>query len=340
MSSARIVGDRPSVYMAAFYWVMSVVLSTAFVASAADVEVKKGGKSEAEKISTKPAPAKLVAHCIDGSVLRIELRDPKITIKTPYGSLDITTGDIRRIDFAVRIPDEARRRAETAITKLGSPENEIRELARIELLELEAMAYPALLKAATNEDVEISMSAERLLAEIREHVPEDDLTERELDLITTDDSQIAGKIQLQTLRVETVSLGQQDLKVTVLKRIDSGITPEADAKDAMQDPGTMVRYQGQVGSTFRFRLTGPPPGFHQGGVWGTDIYTFDSHLAMAAVHAGVLKPGQTKVVSVVMLGPQEVFRGSMRNGIASGDWGQYPSAYRFKTTQARPRLGR
>jgi len=31
-------------------------------------------------------------------------------------------------------------------------------------------------------------------------------------------------------------------------------------------------------------------------LWGSDIYTLDSTLGMAAVHAGVVKAGQTGVV--------------------------------------------
>ena len=39
------------------------------------------------------------------------------------------------------------------------------------------------------------------------------------------------------------------------------------------------------------------PGAGVGGfVWGTNVYTLDSTLALAAVHAGLLKTGESKVV--------------------------------------------
>jgi hypothetical protein len=302
--------------------------ATASLVNADEPTKRNDGKAAAD---AKPQLAKLFAHCLDGSLLRVELRDSKIPIKTQYGSLNIPVSDIRRIDFSVRIPEDVVRKVDAAIGKLGSNESEVRDAARTELLALERMAYPALLKAAASDDVEVSMSAEKLLAEIRERVPEGDLKVREFDVVFTDSSQFAGTVELQSLRVETVSLGPQELKLNVLNRIDAGMPQEEEVANPLPDPGNLTRYQGQIGKTFHFRITGAQPGFQQGTVWGTDFYTLDSHLGMAAVHAGVIRPGQTKVVSVVMMAPQNNFRGSSRNGINTHDWQQYPGAFKFKT---------
>ena len=70
------------------------------------------------------------------------------------------------------------------------------------------------------------------------------------------------------------------------------------------------------------------PGMQQGSIWGTDIYTLDSTLGLAALHAGVLKQGQTGTVKVTILGPQPAFLGSVRNGVTTNDYGRYGSAYR------------
>jgi hypothetical protein len=199
-------------------------------------------------------------------------------------------------------------------------------------LELEQMAYPALLKAAKSEDVEVSMSAERLLAEVRERVPEEDLEINEMDVIYTDNLRLAGAIELESLKIDTVALGPQQLKLNVLHRIVADEAEEADAGKVLADPGHLLQYQGQVGKTFRFRVTGAQAGFQHGAIFGTDFYTLDSSLSMAAVHAGVIKPGQTKTVTVVMMGPQNGFRSSARNGITSHAWNQYPGAFKFKTS--------
>jgi hypothetical protein len=64
-------------------------------------------------------------------------------------------------------------------------------------------------------------------------------------------------------------------------------------------------------------------------VWGTDVYTSDSRLAIAAVHAGVLKEGETGVVRVMLMDPPPAFAGSSRHGITTSAYGQYQGAYQF-----------
>ena len=78
------------------------------------------------------------------------------------------------------------------------------------------------------------------------------------------------------------------------------------------------------GTTYYFRVTGAS----DGSVWGTDVYTGDSSLALAAVHAGAVKPGETAVVRVTVLRPLNHYQGSVRNGVTSHDFGRYGTAYR------------
>ena len=55
-------------------------------------------------------------------------------------------------------------------------------------------------------------------------------------------------------------------------------------------------------------------------------YTTDSTLAHAAVHAGVLKAGQTGTVRVKILRPAVNFQAGQRNGVASFFYGgPYPA---------------
>ena len=78
------------------------------------------------------------------------------------------------------------------------------------------------------------------------------------------------------------------------------------------------------GTTYYFRVTGAS----NGSVWGTDVYTGDSALALAAVHAGAVKPGGTAVVRVTVQRPLNHYQGSVRNGVTSHDYGRYGTAYR------------
>ena len=67
----------------------------------------------------------------------------------------------------------------------------------------------------------------------------------------------------------------------------------------------------------------------RGQVWGTGVYTSDSSLASAAVHAGVLADGQTGTVVVEVLPGAASYEGSSRYGVASSKWGSFGKSFRF-----------
>lgn len=90
----------------------------------------------------------------------------------------------------------------------------------------------------------------------------------------------------------------------------------------------MAAYRNRtVGSRFSFVLTGTTTNT----VWGNLVYTDDSSLSSAAVHAGVLTAGQTGVVVVeIASAPTTDYRPVVRNGISSRFWsGSWPWAYKF-----------
>ena len=103
----------------------------------------------------------------------------------------------------------------------------------------------------------------------------------------------------------------------IRKLLDQGLL----AGDA---PPNLVALCDQVGSTFYFRVVGDTIGT----VWGTDVYTGDSALSTAAVHAGLVQPGGTAVVKVTVVQPLGQYQGSVRNGVTSRDFGQFGTAYR------------
>jgi hypothetical protein len=271
---------------------------------------------------------RLEAHCIDGSVLKVRLLDAKVPLKTDYGIFDISSSDIRRIEFANRVPESLSRQLKAAVAKLGDDDYHVREAATAQLLSMQQLAYPALMAAAQSEDLEVVHRAEQLVNLIRQSASQDDLELQEFDVIYTDKSQIAGTIQLASLKVESVPLGEQQLKLEMLRRLQLAGEGEV---NALPDPGNLFAYQNQIGKTLYFRVTGLPQGSQNGFVWGTDMYTLDSSLALAAAHAGLVRPGQTKLVGVTILGPQNSFSGSARNGVGSADFGPYPGAFRFKS---------
>jgi hypothetical protein len=82
-----------------------------------------------------------------------------------------------------------------------------------------------------------------------------------------------------------------------------------------------------IGKVWYFEVIGADTG---GSVWGTDVYTTDSDLGMAAVHAGVLKPGQKGIVKVTILGKRDRFEGSTRHGITSSEWDSWPVSFQVE----------
>lgn len=92
---------------------------------------------------------------------------------------------------------------------------------------------------------------------------------------------------------------------------------------AMPDPGNLTEYRAETDETFFFEVTGDI----DGSVWGTDIYTDDSNLASAAVHAGILEDGETGVVEVTICPGEDSYEGSESNGILSMDYGSWSGSY-------------
>jgi len=65
----------------------------------------------------------------------------------------------------------------------------------------------------------------------------------------------------------------------------------------------------------------------QGATWGTDLYTLDSGVCRAAIHAGVITDAGGEAVVTIEPG-RRAFRGSSRHGIESSDYGNYPKSFR------------
>ena len=94
---------------------------------------------------------------------------------------------------------------------------------------------------------------------------------------------------------------------------------------ASEAPANMHGLCETVGTIYYFRVTGVT----EGQLWGTDIYSGDSTIGAAAVHAGLLKPGETAFLSVTVVTPPEQFPGTVRNGVTSTEYGRYQYAWRL-----------
>ena len=93
---------------------------------------------------------------------------------------------------------------------------------------------------------------------------------------------------------------------------------------AADAPHSMMGLCDQVGATYYFKVRGESSGT----LWGTDVYTGDSQIAMAAVHMGLVKPDEHTIVKVTVVAPPAQFKGSTRHGVTSHDFGRFGSAYK------------
>jgi len=72
-----------------------------------------------------------------------------------------------------------------------------------------------------------------------------------------------------------------------------------------------------------------PESTRGGSVWGTDVYTDDSAICRAAVHAGVIGSGGGGV-RIRMLPGMQRYAGTQRNGVESTSYESWHGSYRFE----------
>jgi hypothetical protein len=65
-------------------------------------------------------------------------------------------------------------------------------------------------------------------------------------------------------------------------------------------------------------------------VWGTDVYTDDSAICPAAVHAGKLNAYNGGTATLEVYDGQQGYTGSTRNGVTSLDFGAWTLSIRFR----------
>ncbi|MBN8456246.1 MAG: VCBS repeat-containing protein [Verrucomicrobia bacterium] len=88
-------------------------------------------------------------------------------------------------------------------------------------------------------------------------------------------------------------------------------------------PTNVNHLRGNNDQSYLYTLTGETGG----SIWGTDTYTDDSYLAKAAVHAGVLRPGETGAVKVTIKPGASGYLGTTRFGVGSAGYGGYYGSY-------------
>jgi len=260
----------------------------------------------------------------DGSTLKLDLKQEAYDVATPYGKLNIPAQELRLVELAPRVPQEVVKQIEEAVANLGSPQFEIREKAAADLVKIGPLGYPALLQFASPKDLEVAARMEEILDQVRAKLPDSLAEPRKWDVIHTSHSRISGRLELDAVKAESPQFGEVSLRLADVRDMYfPGEIEAADLGKLEPAPQNLYDKANQIGKTFTFKVTGAA-----GSCYGTDVYTLDSSLAAAAVHAGVVKVGATGVLRVKIIESPEAFVSSTRNGITSSAWGRYSAAYK------------
>lgn len=87
---------------------------------------------------------------------------------------------------------------------------------------------------------------------------------------------------------------------------------------------TAAEHRSAIGETFTYRC---PSAGEIAAIWGTDVYSDDSSVCGAAVHAGAITLDEGGEVEIEIRAGLEAYEGSIRNGIASGAYGPWANAF-------------
>ena len=275
-------------------------------------------------------PAKGVAVEIaleDDGRLKALLLDESITLITPYGRLQIPSGEIETVEFATRLSETLDKQVGRAVLELGDREFQgPRGGRRVP----HQVPRQGLSGGREGQDRQGSRGGragrggrrgDRGGRAARATCCPRLRRGRHCPL-----AHLRPDSKSPSLKLRTEAFGELTLKLhdAVGLRGGSASAPveEGEVADA---PPTLMQLQQQVGKIFRYKAVG----VLQGSVWGTDVYTLDSQLGAAAVHAGALKNGQTGVVKVRVIAGQPAYNGSIRNGVTSSNYAVFPASYQF-----------
>ena len=156
----------------------------------------------------------------------------------------------------------------------------------------------------------------------------DQITRRVVEL----DTQIGERrVRLsETVRGIDIDTSRQGASATAVAQ-QAATTPTRDATPP-RDPNVAwavnaLSHRGHNGQTFSYQCA---PGGAPRNVWGGPIYTDDSSVCTAAVHAGRIDPVRGGAVTIEMRPGRARYTGSARHGITSNNFNAWPGSFVFR----------
>ena len=265
--------------------------------------------------NNKPEPLFQVTLADKSELRNCTIKTEFVVVKTKYGELKVPVHDINTIVFAHRDHPQMCDECVETIKQLNHPSFTVREQAQKRLLQLAPYTYRTIVRYKEKcSDLETVQRVNQVLKNT--HLP----NLEEQDTVTTNNDKFKGSVVTEYITVHTQTLGQIELHISLIKCIAKS---KSESEGVVLAPHNLTQYHGQLGRRLTFNVVGPdevPPLSEHGhhGVWGTGTYTLDSNFALAAIHAGVVKPREVKTVTVEIVKHEHPFTSTVRNGVCSG----------------------
>jgi hypothetical protein len=267
-----------------------------------------------------------------GKLEKVTVLEDTLTLETSFGTLKIPSKEVRRVEFGVRYSDDDKRRITSAIDDVLAPDIKTRERGKDSLLEIGAKAYP--LVQRETKSARANPHLFQILDKLKAMISETDGELRDFDLVlTADDSKFAGRLGPDAIRVKA-SDQEQVINWSEVRVMVNGGSAALEEKLEIVVLG-QFGIQGLLQTHFEKVVGVQVTGQVGGSVWGSGPYTSDSSLAAAAVHAGVLKVGETAVIKIRVKADPGGYTGSTQNGVTSSNYGPWQGCYEILGKQKK-----
>jgi hypothetical protein len=144
---------------------------------------------------------------------------------------------------------------------------------------------------------------------------------------TSDDSSsergLRGGLMRTPFRARSIILFLTVFAIVPVMSISSTLTLALQDTNDLDCEDTAQSFEGDAGTSITVTC---PAGCGSGATWGTDIYTADSRICIAAQHAGVVASSGGTFRIRIRPG-QDSYEGSERHGISTSGWGRYERSF-------------
>lgn len=144
-------------------------------------------------------------------------------------------------------------------------------------------------------------------------------------------------VRLTFLAVIISSLSLATVGVGLAQSLNPPQTPSSRSVQTGSQPITWDTKAAELNGQLEqdFKVACPADG-SIGSVWGTDIYTDDSSICSAAVHAGLITVSDGGTITLRIRPGLDTYTGTSRNGVTTNSYGSWSGSFIFLNSAGHP----